>query len=213
LFDQMLAGMNIPGAGVVNGTTRTGSQALRLYTNTRTFLANGSLGALANFLTTSTNVTGQGGGFIRNGGFAEDFLVAYPQFNEVGLNANPSNSTYHSMQAQVTKRLSHGFTTQASYTWSKNLGLADTDHDLFARDPRNRSLDKTLLGFHRSHIITGNGTYALPVGANRAFLSGAPGWVQQLCRAMAVGRHLQMEYRRAADHYGWGTDHDLAERR
>ena len=116
------------------------------------------MGALANFLVTSTNVTGQGGGFIRNGGLAEDFLVPYPQFSQVGLNANPSNSTYHSMQVQLTKRLSHGLYTPGSYTWSRNLGLSDTDHDLFARDPQNRNADKMLLGFHRTHIITGNGT-------------------------------------------------------
>jgi hypothetical protein len=179
LFDQMLRGMNIPGAGVV-GTSVSGSQALRLYTNTRTFLANGSVGALANFLNTSTNITGQGGGFIRNGGFAEDFLVPYPQFSDVGLNANPSNSTYHSLQAQVTKRLSHGFTTQGSYTWSRNLGLSDTDHDFYARDPNNRNNDKALLGFHRTHIITGNGTYILPFGANRNFLGNAPSWIQRI---------------------------------
>jgi hypothetical protein len=179
LFDQMLKGMNIPGAGVV-GSGVTGSQALRLYTNTRTLVANGSVGSLANFLNTSTNITGQGGGFIRNGGFAEDFLVPYPQFADVGLNANPSNSTYHSLQAQVTKRLSHGLTAQGSYTWSKNLGLSDTDHDLYARDPNNRNNDKALLGFHRSHIITGNGTYALPFGANSHYLNSAPSWVQQI---------------------------------
>jgi hypothetical protein len=186
LFDQMLKGMNIPGAGVV-GTNVTGSQALRLYANTRSFLANGSVGALANFLITSTNITGQGGGFIRNGGFAEDFLLPYPQFADVGLNANPSNSTYHSLQAQVTKRLSHGFTTQGSYTWSRNLGLADTDHDLYARDPNNRNNDKALLGFHREHTFTGNGTYILPFGANRQFLASAPGWVQNIVGQWQLG--------------------------
>jgi hypothetical protein len=180
LFDRMLMGMNIPGAGVVNGTTVTGSQALRLYTNTRTFLANGSVGALANFLNQSTLITGQGGGFIRNCRcLPEDFLVPYPQFDQVGLNANPSNSTYHSLQLQVTKRLSRGFSSQASYTWGRNIGLSDTDHDFFARDPNNRSLDKAVLGFHRSHILTANGTLALPFGSGRPLLSNAPGWLQQ----------------------------------
>ena len=35
LFDQMLNGMNIPGAGVVNGTTISGSAALRAYFTAR----------------------------------------------------------------------------------------------------------------------------------------------------------------------------------
>jgi Carboxypeptidase regulatory-like domain len=187
LFNQMLMGLTIPGAGKVDGTTVTGSQALRLFSSTRTLLANGSPGALADFLVRNTTVTGQAGGFIRNGGFAEDFLVPYPQFNEVGVNANPSNSTYHSMQLQVTKRLAQGFTGQGSYTWSRNLGLSDTDHDLFARDPKNRNADKTLLGFHRTHIISGNGTYALPFGTNRRFLSAAPAFVQQLIGQWQLG--------------------------
>src|SRR5262249_765692 len=56
LFDQMLKGLTLTGVGgAVNGGSITGSQALRLYPNTRTLLANGSAGALANFLVTSTN--------------------------------------------------------------------------------------------------------------------------------------------------------------
>ena len=187
LFDRMLMGLNIPGAGTVNGTTLTGSAALRLYTNTRSNVANGNAGAVADFLNRSTNVTGQGGGFIRNGGLPEDFLVFNPQFQGVGINGNPSNSTYHSLQVQVTKRLSNGLTAQSSYTWSKNLGEGATDGTIAARDPRNRSLDKSVLSFHRTHIITGNGTYALPFGSNRAFLSSGPVWVQRLVEQWQLG--------------------------
>ena len=81
LFDQMLRGLNL-GAGVVNGTTVTGSASLRAYTNTRAFIANGSLVQLADFLNRSTSMTGQGGGFVRNSGlFPENFFVLNPQFN------------------------------------------------------------------------------------------------------------------------------------
>src|SRR5207244_2250491 len=38
LFDRMLMNLNVTGAGVVNGTTLTGSQAFRLNTTTRTLL-------------------------------------------------------------------------------------------------------------------------------------------------------------------------------
>ena len=196
LFDRMLMGLTIPGAGVVNGTTLTGSAALRLYTNTRANLANGNAGAVADFLNRSTNavsavpnpnVTGKGGGFIRNGGLPEDFLVFNPQFQGAGINGNPSSSTYHSLQVQVTKRTSYGFTTQASYTLSKNLGEGATDGTISARDPRNRALDKSLLTFHRTHIFTSNGTYSLPFGPNRAFLSGGPAWMQRLVEQWQAG--------------------------
>jgi hypothetical protein len=200
LFDRMLMGLNIPGAGIVNGTTLTGSAALRLYTNTRTNMANGNAGAVADFLNRSTNavtavtnpnVTGKGGGFIRNGGLPEDFLVFNPQFQGTGMNGNPSSSTYHSLQVQVTKRLSHGFTSQSSYTWSKNLGEAATDGTISARDPRNRALDKSFLSFHRSHVLTSNGTYSLPFGPNRTFLNAGPAWVQRLAENWQMGGILR----------------------
>src|SRR5205085_6134961 len=68
MFDQMLRGLNIPGAGVVNGTTITGSAALRAFTSTRAFIANGNVGGLADFLNRNSSVTGKGGGFVRNSG-------------------------------------------------------------------------------------------------------------------------------------------------
>ncbi len=187
LFDRMLMGLNIPGAGVVNGTTLTGSEALRRYQPTRTNLANGGVGAVAQFLTESTNVTGNAGGFITNGRLPDNFLVYNPQFTEVGVVGNNGNSTYHSMQLQLTKRMSYGLAGSASYTWSKNLGISDDDHNLYGRDPNNFGLDKALLGFHRSHIATGNGTYTLPFGANRALLSSAPGWVDRLVGQWQLG--------------------------
>ncbi len=188
LFNQMLLGMNIPGAGVVNGTTVTGSQALRLYTNTRTFLANGSVGGLANFLNTSTNITNQGGGFIRNSGqFLEDYIVMNPQFASLGVNGNLSNSTYHSLQLQLTKRLSHGITNRTGYTWSRTIGLSDDDNNVSSRDPLNRNLDKSVLGFHRAHNLTSNGTFELPFGPNRAFLKTAPGWLSRIVERWQLG--------------------------
>jgi hypothetical protein len=94
LFDQMLRGLNL-GSGVINGTTITGSASLRANTNSRGFIANGNVGGLADYLNRSTNITGQGGGFIRNSGlFPENFVVLNPQFNSVTLNAI-QQSTYH----------------------------------------------------------------------------------------------------------------------
>jgi len=180
LFDDMLAGLNL-GSGVINGTTVTGSASLRSNTNTRSFIANGNVGGLADFLNRSTNVTGEGGGFVRNSGlFPENFIVLNPQFNGVTLNSNPGNSTYHSLQMELTKRLSHGVTNSTTYTWSRALGENDGNGSVDYRDPRNRRLDKSLLGFHRTHTITSTGTFELPFGPNRAFLSNASGFVKRL---------------------------------
>jgi len=188
LFDDMLRGLNIPGAGVVNGTTVTGSAALRAYTSTRAFVANGNIGALADFLNRNTSITGKGGGFVRNSGlFPENFFVLNPQFNTVELHGNLSNSTYHAMNLQVTKRLSQGFTSQTSYTWSRTLGASDGDIVLTSRDPKNRALDKSLVNYHRTHNFTSNGTYELPFGPGRRLLGNTPGFVQRLVERWQFG--------------------------
>ncbi|HYR84233.1 MAG TPA: TonB-dependent receptor [Terriglobia bacterium] len=188
LFDAMLRGLNIPGAGVVNGTTLTGSAALRTFTSTRTFIANGSVGQLADFLNRSTSVTGKGGGFVRNSGlFPENFFVLNPKFQTVTLSSNPGSSTYHSLQVQLTKRLSKGFTNSTSYVWSRALGENDGDAAIDYRDPNNQRLNKAVLGFHRTHAFITNGTYELPLGPGRPLLNNAPGWVQRLVERWQFG--------------------------
>ncbi len=187
LFDRMLRGLSIPGAGVVNGTTVTGSAALRAYTATRAFIANGNVGQLADFLNRSVNVTGKGGGFVRNGGLPETFFVLNPQFLEVWSHGNSSSSTYHSMQTQLTKRLSNGFSSQTSYTWSRALGFDDGDTITNPRNPRNLALDKQILGYHRTHVLMTNGMYELPFGPGRSFLADAPGFVQRLVERWQFG--------------------------
>src|SRR6185295_7852299 len=95
LFNQMLNGINIGGgASTVNGSTVTGSAALRANSTTRAMLANGNAGALANYFNTNTAGTGKVGGLLRTNGFAENFIVMNPQFGQVTLQGNPSNSTY-----------------------------------------------------------------------------------------------------------------------
>jgi hypothetical protein len=179
LLDQMLNGLNL-GLGAINGTTVTASASLRQNTLSRGFLANGNVGQFANFLNTSTTVTGRGGGLVRNGKLPENFIVPNPQFASVFLYSNAGNSTYHSMQLQLTKRLAQGFTSQTSYTWSRALGEQDLDGNVQYLNPRNRKLNKTLLSFQRTHDIRSNGTLELPFGPGRALLGNAPAWVSKL---------------------------------
>jgi hypothetical protein len=184
LFNQLLSGINVPGAGVVNGTTLTGSQALRLNTSTRAFLANGNVQGLADFLNQNSSFTGQVGGIMRQNGFPENFIVTNPQFGSrqfggAAIVTNLGNSTYHSLQVAVTKRLSQGFTNQTTYTWSRTLGTTIVD-------PRNRSR-KTLQTFHRTHDIRSNGTFELPMGPERRFFSDAPGWLSRMIERWQLG--------------------------
>jgi hypothetical protein len=191
LFDQLLNGLTLPGAGgVVNGTTLRGSTALRNSTATRVFLANNNIGALLNYFNSNnTVVPGSGGGIIRNSGlFPENWIVTNPQFAQATLEANPSASSYHSLQIEVNKRLSHGITNQTSYTWSRTIGdLEGEQGTLSPQDPSNRARDKALLSFHRTHSFTSNATFELPIGPNKLLLANASGWLQRLTERWQMG--------------------------
>jgi hypothetical protein len=188
LFDQLLRGLVLNAAqGAVNGTTVTGSAALRLNTATRVFLANGNVNGFANYLNTTANFTNSVGGLLRNGGLPEDFILKNPQFLNAHLYSNPGSSTYHSMQVAFSKGLSHGFSGEATYIWSRGLGDADNDGQKNYLDPQNRSLDKTLLAIHRTHVLTSNGTFELPFGPGRLLLNNAPAFLSRLVEHWQLG--------------------------
>src|SRR5262249_6044117 len=151
------------------------------------FLANGNVGQLADFLNSTPTVTGTRGGLLRNGGFAENFVRVNPQFNNVTFNSNPGNSTYHSLNLVLTKRLSYGFTNQVQYTWSRNRGEGHEDTGTNYRNPRARSLTKQRLGFHRTHDFRANGVWELPFGPNRRLLGNAPGFLSRLVERWQFG--------------------------
>jgi hypothetical protein len=187
LFDALLKGINIGGgASTVNGTTETGSAALRQNSTTRGYLATGQVGSLANYFET-TNLAGGGGGLYTQNGFAQNFFVLNPQFLAVNLYDSSLNSTYHSLQLQATNRNYHGMTNQFTYTYSRALDISDGDGTVSPRDNNNIGLEKGRAGFDRTHVLTATGTYTLPFGANRAFLGGSPAWVQRIAENWGVG--------------------------
>jgi len=58
-------------------------------------------------------------------------LRPFPQFGGLGyVYANVGNWWYDSAQFKVTKRMSHGLTVMANYTWSKDLGTADNSSEV-----------------------------------------------------------------------------------
>jgi hypothetical protein len=194
LFDRMLMGLNL-GSGVINGNTVTGSASLRANSLFRNHIADGNVGQFADLLNRSSTVTARAGGLLLNSGlFPQNFIVVNPQFANVTIEGNTSNSTYHSMQLQLTKRLSGGFTNQTSYTWSRALGDFSDDGQFAATatsnhwfNPRDRSLNKALLTFHRTHDIRSNGTFELPFGPNRPLLNNAPRLLSRLVEQWQLG--------------------------
>jgi hypothetical protein len=188
LFDQMLRGLVInAGQGAVNGATVTGSAALRENTATEVNLANGNINSFANYLNTTANFSNSVGGLLRNGGLPENFIVKNPQFLNAHLYSNPGSSSYHSMQVAFSQGLSHGFSNETTYVWSRAIGNADGDGVKAYLDHQNRSLDKSLLAIHRTHYLTSNGTFELPFGPGRPLLSNAPAFIARLVERWQLG--------------------------
>jgi hypothetical protein len=184
LLNQMFNGVGLTGTCVGNGTTCTGAQILRTNTTTRGYLANGNYGTLINSLNTSLAYTNSGttdaGQVLRHAGFANNYLTPNPQYTTVSFMENDQNSTYHSLNLQVTRRLSQGFTNTTSFIWSKAMGAG-----LFV-DPIQHDW-KTLQGVDHKGQFSSSGTYELPFGTNHFLLGNAPGWAQRIVSQWQVG--------------------------
>src|SRR5262245_1673048 len=193
----MLNGINVTGAGTVgttvqaNGKVLTGSEALRLFGTTNQWIANGEVGALANFINTTT-AFGAKQRMLTNAGLPLNYVVVNPQFRSLGLHGNNDNSTYHSLVTQVRKRMSNGVSAEFAHTWSRSIGNTaipagvGTDTTLTTRDPRNRDLQKGLETFHRRHTFNAFGAWDLPFGPNRKYMSGSSGIMQRLVEGWQV---------------------------
>lgn len=183
LLDQLLKGLTLYpfGGCTVDGTTCKGGAALRSaawpsynlplfasgwFTNLNLMLAMGNYQGLANALTVysrSSIVGDSRGKYIEDNGFPVNFIKASPQFASATLYENQGYANYHSFQAQVTLRPTHGIYFQSTYTWSKNLGNSGG----LSPDPRVLSGGYVLQGSDRPHNWVTYGTFDLPFGPGR----------------------------------------------
>jgi hypothetical protein len=100
-------------------------------------------------------------------------LRAFPQYTGVGVVASPyANSTYHSFQFKMDKRMSRGFAATTAYTWSKMLsdgaGFSDAHGGVIRQNHFQR--EKGLYPSDQRHILTLSFNYNLPF--NHKYLGG-----------------------------------------
>ncbi|MGH9660320.1 MAG: TonB-dependent receptor domain-containing protein, partial [Bryobacteraceae bacterium] len=185
LLDRIFMGL-----GGVNGSTFTGSDLARTNASIQGFFANTDVGGFANFLSGSNLFTGVNGGLLRRAGLPENFVLANPQVAIANFTSNFSGSTYHSMQAELTRRFISGWTFQGNYTWSRTLGDYDgEDAALISsfRTLRNRNLDKKPLSYHRQHVWRSNGIWELPFGPGKPIGRNTSGIAGHLLRGWQTG--------------------------
>ena len=126
LFDQLFKGLTVTGRGAVDGVTVRGSDYARANSTIQAYLANGNVGAFANYINSTPLGTNINGGLLAKAGLPQNFFVTNPQFANVYLVGNNENSTYHAMQVEYEKRFGNGWVYQGNYTWSKALGRERT---------------------------------------------------------------------------------------
>jgi hypothetical protein len=92
-----------------------------------------------------------------------NLLRPYPQFGNVNIYEPIGYSWYHSLQMRVEKRLTQSFTTQFSYTWSKNMQATEMLND---QDPTPYEVISDL---DRTNRATASGIWEIPFGKGRKF--------------------------------------------
>jgi hypothetical protein len=207
VLEQMFKGINIAGAGygpvgtVQNGVLQTAGMHLRASSTFQSNLANGNYFGLATSLNTlNYNNLFPGnaslpaappnsrGSVIRYNGFPENFVVTNPQFTSTYMIASMNNNQYHSLETQVTLRPTHGLTMQGSYTFSRNNGLSGgSGLGNSYTNPADRHADYTVLSDTRTHDFRMNGSFDLPFGTGKLFLSNSHGVLARVVEGWKAG--------------------------
>ena len=90
-----------------------------------------------------------------------------PQFDDIDLLESRANSNYHALQARFQRRLSTGFSTLASYTWSKSIDdasnfFSSAGDPNFPQNSYNVAAERGRSNFDVAHRLSVSYSYALP---------------------------------------------------
>jgi hypothetical protein len=124
----------------------------------------------AGFSPCATNLgyTGAGAGYPINYFQANPFKTG----QESNFLTSDGYLTYHALQVELRKQMSHGLQFNANYTWSKNLGTEPGTNweGQFAQfDLRNLRHSYLPTSFDRRHVFNFSPVYELPFGRGRKF--------------------------------------------
>ena len=107
-----------------------------------------------------------------------------PTRGVIRLRANAADSSYHSLQTGIEKRLSGGLSANAHYTWSKFIDEASDTFNTssaevaVAQDSFDLDNDRSVSAYDRPHRLTANVVYELPFARSQTGVLGriAGGW-------------------------------------
>jgi hypothetical protein len=176
-----------------NGCDRLGVGGVRQFINSGTTTGN------------TNGATGGNPGTVRC--LPEDFARLSQNVDQLTYNDNWGYTNYHQLQFQYTLRMPGGVNMQATYLTSKTLALPrdfyrTSNYNYNAgggnfggavagaappvtgfsnpQTEESRALDYGLSSDSLKHNLRVNGVFPLPMGAGRALLGKAPGWVNKI---------------------------------
>ncbi len=173
------------------------------------YLVNGQVGTFANQLAGNNNSTpsyfchlvgtnfapcAATGGFAGAGaGYPINFFQANPYQAGAGTNwmTDAGYSNYNALQVELRQANWHGLQGDLNYVWSKTLGLGAASGDYTASSGalytlRNLRLSYTPSSFDIRQVTHAYGTYDLPFGKGKAFLSNG-NMMNRLVGGFSVG--------------------------
>jgi hypothetical protein len=95
----------------------------------------------------------------------DNFFRPYPGWTNINLNQFFATSNYNSLQTTLNRRFAKGLSLSVAYTYSKAMGLTDSDGDGVALYRPLRVWNYGKLGFDQTHIFVANYIWDLPRGS------------------------------------------------
>lgn len=109
-------------------------------------------------------------------------------------------SSYHALQVDLRRRLSHGFLLRGVYTFSRAIDDGDTLNQTTAANapglvsnPLNLRADKGLATFDARHVAAINAIYALPLGQGQPIANAYEGWRNRVGSGWSVSTIVTMQ--------------------
>jgi len=104
-----------------------------------------------------------------------------PRLDDIDLLESRANSNYNALQARFQQRLSRGFTTLASYTWSKSIDdasnfFSSAGDPNFPQNSYNVAAERGRSNFDVRHRLSVNYSWNLPFGHGQKYLDDN-GWL------------------------------------
>ncbi len=141
------------------------------------------------FDTFGTSGTNPSSGDVAGGSFAFDRSFSKPNgapdlytvnngFNQILRIGNYNSSDYEAYELKVVKRQHRNWSMQASYTWSKATGQAETFQSGLGNDPQTKDDEAGYLSFDQRHVVKFQAVTRLPheisLGTNIEWSTGTP---------------------------------------